>query len=117
MARPSDTPIRELKAGSPTQLSSNGTWIGPGSVGYSRPGRSALAPIRLRSQQVRQPSKIHSDPSGLIFAEQLMLRRYFVVHLGVVGRRVMVSIPTIIVIMLAAAVVVAGLLWTEWEHE
>jgi hypothetical protein len=46
-----------------------------------------------------------------------MLGRYFVVHLGVVGRSVMVSIPTIIVIMLAAAVVVAGLLWTEWGHE
>jgi hypothetical protein len=29
----------------------------------------------------------------------------------------MVSIPTIIVIMLAAAVAVAGLLWTEWGHE
>src|SRR5262249_31667279 len=28
MARPSDNPIRELKACSPTQLSSNGTWIG-----------------------------------------------------------------------------------------
>ena len=32
------------------------------------------------------------------------------------GRSVMVSIPTIIVIMLAAAVVVAGLLWAEWWH-
>jgi hypothetical protein len=29
----------------------------------------------------------------------------------------MVSITTIIVIMLAAAVVVAGLFWTEWGHE
>jgi len=29
MARPSDSPIRELNACSPTQLSSNGTWIGP----------------------------------------------------------------------------------------
>jgi hypothetical protein len=46
-----------------------------------------------------------------------MFAQYFVVHPGVVGRSVMVSIPTIIVIMLAAAVVVAGLLWTEWGHE
>jgi hypothetical protein len=34
----------------------------------------------------------------------------FVVHLGVVGRSVMVSITTMIVFMLAAALVVAGLL-------
>src|SRR5262249_20285972 len=30
-----------------------------------------LAPIRLRPQQVRHPSKVHSYPSGLIFAERL----------------------------------------------
>jgi hypothetical protein len=45
------------------------------------------------------------------------LSGYFVVRLGVVGRSVVVSITTIIVIMLAAALVVAGLLWAEWGHE
>ena len=45
----------------------------------------------------------------LILAEQ---GRTFVIAVT----SVMVSIPTIIVIMLAAAVVVAGLLWTEWGH-
>ena len=39
------------------------------------------------------------------------------VHLGVGGRSVMVSITTIIVFMLAAALVFAGLLWSEWGHE
>ena len=44
------------------------------------------------------------------------LRPYFVVRLRVLGRNVMVGITTIILIMLVAALVVAGVVYAEWGH-